>query len=332
MNFGRRSAAALVLVGVLVVAAAYGLVVVDRPRVESVDNEWGTVEENRSEVETEITVDNPLLLRLGDSAASVRYTVSLNGVQFASEAESVRLGGEDDVVTTSTWVNNDRIPAWWVTHVNSGETTTVTVDPSVVVQYVGLRLPASSLTRNRTFHTDLLEPLDTEETRRFSAFGRTVLVVDETDAEWGQATAERTPIDASATVTNSLPVPLPVTEVQYTVRMNDVVVGTGRAAEQTILPPESTRTLEARALIDNSRLDEWWVTHLRNDQTTRITVTFDATVRYGGVERRLPLEFLSYNRTFETDVFGSAATGNRSESRDPRLAGASRESAAGPGT
>jgi len=157
-----------------------------------------------------------------------------------------------------------------------------------VVRYAGLKLPAESLTRNRTFQTNLLEPLETEETRRFSAFGREVLVVDETDAQWGQATAERTPIDASARVTNSLPAPIPVTEIQYTVRMNGIVVGSGQAAEQTVLPAQSTRTLEARAVIDNSKLDDWWVTHLRNNQTTRLTVTFDATVQYGAVERTLP--------------------------------------------
>lgn len=310
----------LVLVGVVVVAAAYGLVVVDRPRVESVDNEWGTVEQNRSEVETEIVVDNPLLLRVGDSAADVSYTVALNGVTFATEEERVLLGGDGDVVTTTTWVNNDHISEWWVTHVNNDETTTVSVDPAVEVQYVGLELPARSLTRNRTFQTDLLEPLDTDETRRFSAFGRTLLVVNETHADWGRATAERTPIDASARVTNSLPVPVPVTEIQYTVRMNGIVVGSGEAAEQTVLQADSTRTLEARALIDNSRLDEWWVTHLRNDQTTTISVAFDAVVEYGGVERRLPLEFISYNRTFETDVFGSKAAENQSGSRAHRLA------------
>jgi len=303
-------------VAVLVVgAAAYGLLVFDRPSVESVENEWGTVEENQSEVETKIAVDNPWLLRLADSAANVKYTVALNDVVFATEEKKRVTLGSDDTLTTSTWVNNDRIPEWWVTHVNNNETTTVTVDPSVVVRYAGLKLPAESLTRNRTFQTNLLEPLETEETRRFSAFGREVLVVDETDAQWGQATAERTPIDASARVTNSLPAPIPVTEIQYTVRMNGIVVGSGQAAEQTVLPAQSTRTLEARAVIDNSKLDDWWVTHLRNNQTTRLTVTFDATVQYGAVERTLPLEFLSYNRTFETDVFGSGSVGNQSESR-----------------
>ncbi|GAA0674165.1 LEA type 2 family protein [Natronoarchaeum mannanilyticum] len=311
MALGWKSGvAALVVIALLGGIVAYGLVVVDRPRVESVDNSWGTVEENRSEVETEIAVDNPLLLRVSDGAANVRYTVAMNDVRVADEREKrVQLQGRDDVVTVRTWVDNDEIPDWWVTHVNRNETTTVRVDPTVALEYGGVDVPADSLTRERTFRTDLLEPLQTEQTREFSAFNRTALVVNETDAQWGHATAERTPINASATVTNPLPAPLPITNVSYTVRMNGVVVGQGQAGQQTLIPAESTRTIRANATIDNSELDEWWVTHLRNDETTQLSVDFNATVEYAGIERELPLEFVSYNRTFETDVFASSGSG-----------------------
>lgn len=315
MNSTRERAAVLLLVGLVVVAVAYGLLVVDKLRIESVENEWGAVNADRSEVETEITVDNPLLLRVGDAAASVEYTIALNGIQFASERkEAVHLGGQNDTVRLSTRVNNDKIPDWWVTHVNNDETSTVTVDPTVVLKYGGVSTPAEQWTRERTFDTDLLEPLEADQPRRFAALDRTMLVVNETDARWGHATAERTPIDASATVTNTLPVPLPITDVRYTVRMNGIVVGQGEAARQTLIPAGSTRTLEASAYIDNSRLDEWWVTHLRNNETTNLSVSFNATVRFGGIDRRLPLDFISYNQTFHTDVFESDAPGDQSGS------------------
>lgn len=323
----RRTLAAVAVVVVLLVGvAAYGLLFVDRPRVQAVDNEWGTVDADRTEIETEVAVANPLLLRVVDGAATLEYAVTMNDVQFAtSEKERVHLGGQRDVVTTSTWVNNDQIPAWWVTHVNNDETTNVTVDPTVAVEYVGVTLPAKSWTRERTFQTDLLAPLDVDEPRRFSAFDRTVVVVNETDARWGHATAEQTPINATATVTNELPVPLPITDVQYTIQMNGVVVGEGEAAQQTLIPAGATRTLDARAVVDNSRLDDWWVTHIRNEETTNLTVTFDATVEVGGVERRLPLRFISFERTFETDVFGAETVGGDSDARN-----ATAESAAEP--
>ncbi|MFB1064782.1 LEA type 2 family protein [Natrinema sp. H-ect4] len=304
----RRTGLVLFLAVVLLVAtAAYGVLAVDRPQVESVDNEWGAVTNDRTEVETRIGVDSPLLLRVGDAAADISYTVSMNDIEFATERENrVSLDGDESTVSVSTWLDNDEIPAWWVSHIKRNETTTVRVQPDIVVDVAGIRLPADEWTRTRTVHTDLLDPLETNESQEFQAYGRTVMVVDETNATWGNATANRTPIDASATVTNPTPIPVPITEIRYTVQLNGIVVGAGTAAERTVLEPDSTQSLEATAAIDNSRLDEWWVTHLRNDEASNLTVDFDATLEYGGVERTIPLEFISYERTFETDLLGAA--------------------------
>ncbi|WP_226039587.1 LEA type 2 family protein [Natrinema sp. DC36] len=315
----RRRTGIVIFVAVvlLVATAAYGVLAVDRPQVESVDNEWGTVTNDRTEVETRIGVDNPLLLRVGDAAADVSYTVSMNDIEFATEQENrVHLAGDESTVTVSTWLDNDEIPAWWASHINNNETTTVRVEPDVVVDYAGIQLPADDWTQTRTVHTDLLEPLETNESQEFQAFGRTVMVVNDTNAAWGNATVNRTPIDASATVTNPTPIPVPLTEIRYTVQLNGIVVGRGTAAEQTVLEPDSTQPLEATAAINNSRLDEWWVTHLRNDETSNLTVDFDATLEYGGVERTVPLEFISYERTFQTDLFGTADSSANESARN----------------
>lgn len=307
-----------VLVLGLVAGAAYGLVALDRPQIESIDNEWGTVTAERTAVESRVVVDNPLLLRLGDRAANVRYSVSLNGVRLASgQKRQVDLAGRENAVHLRTWIDNDDIPRWWVTHVNQNETTRVRVDPDVVLEYGGVDIPARPWTRNRTVRTDLLAPLQTDRTRRLRALNRTLLVVNGTDARWGHATAARTPIRATATVTNPTPVPLPVTQLDYEIRMNGVVVGRGTAARETVVPPGETRTLRVRAHLDNSRLDEWWVTHVRNGERSRLVVDVAATVEYGGVRRRLPLEFLSYERTFSTHVFADGGNASAAASVAP---------------
>jgi LEA14-like dessication related protein len=305
----RRRTWLVVLVAIVLIGAtvAYGLVALDRPQVESVDNEWGTVTSERTEVETRIGIENPRLLRVGDAAADVSYTVSLNDVEVASERKRrVDVAGDEANISASTWIDNDDVPAWWASHIRRNETTTVRVEPDVVVEYAGLRLPASEWTRTRTVRTDLLEPLQLTERREFRVGGQPVLVVNETDAQWGNATIDRTPINASATVTNPTRIPIPITELEYTVRLNDIPVGQGAAGEQLLLEPGRTRTIEANATIDTDRLDEWWVTHRRNDGTSTLTVDFTATVEYAGLEQRLPLDFLSYNRTFRTDLLGSS--------------------------
>ncbi len=298
----------LVAILLVVAAAAYGLFAVDRPQVESVDNEWGTVTSERTEIETRIAVDDPRLLRVGDAAADVSYTVSLNDVEVATERQRQIDSGTESEIAVSTWLDNDDIPAWWASHVERNETTTVRMEPEVVVEHAGIRRSADRWTQTRTVRTDLLEPLRTTENQAFEAGGRTLFVVNETDAEWGNATPNRTPIDASATVTNPTAIPIPIAEIRYTVQLNGIVVGDGVAGEQLLLEPERTQTIEANATIDTDTLDEWWVTHLRNDETSNLSVEFDATLEFAGAEREVPLEFLSYERPVRTDMLGSSDT------------------------
>ncbi|WP_245977678.1 LEA type 2 family protein [Halopiger aswanensis] len=275
----------------------------DRPQIESVDNEWGTVTADRTEVETQIDVDNPLLLRVGDATANVSYTISANDIVLASEQNNrVRLAGGESTVSVSTMIDNDQLPAWWASHINENETTEVRIEPDVTVDYAGLRLPADRWTHDRTVETDLLEPLQTNRSQQIQASDRTLFVVEETDAQWGNATTNSTPIQAEATVTNPTDIRVPITEIGYTIRLNDIVVGDGIAAEQAVIEPNSTRSIEATAAMDTAALDEWWVTHLQNDETSTLSVEFTATLEYAGIQREVPLDVLSYDRTFETDI------------------------------
>ena len=304
----RRRTATVILVAVILITAtvAYGVITADGPQIESIDNEWGTVTDEQTEVETRIAVDNPLLLRVGDTTANISYTISANDIVLASERNNrVRLAGSETTVAVSTKIDNDQLPAWWASHIDEDETTEVRIEPDVTVDYAGTRLPADRWTYNQTVQTDLLEPLQTNHSQQVRAYDRTIFVVEETDAQWGNATTNRTPIEAEATVTNPTRILVPITEIEYTIRLNDIVVGEGIAAEQTVIEPDSTRSIEANAAIDNSELDEWWVTHLQNDETSNLTVDFTATLEYAGIQREVPLDFLSYDRTFETDLLGS---------------------------
>lgn len=131
----------------------------------------------------------------------------------------------ETVVNVTTSANNDAIPEWWASHVNRNGTTTVRVQPTGVVDPFDITLPMRSQTRTRTFQTDLLAPLQTNETQRFRRFGRTLLIVNGTDASWGNATADRTPLHISATVTNPTPVPIPVIDIGYEIYMNGIKAG-----------------------------------------------------------------------------------------------------------
>jgi LEA14-like dessication related protein len=202
---------------------------------------------------------------------------------------------------------NERIPAWWVSHVRNDERTTVRIDASVHSSTLGRSV---DLPQRRTVETDLIGQFRSTADRPVNAdlplVSDPVLVIRETDAQWGNVTDRRTPIDASMTVYNPKTVPYVVTEIGYNVTMNGVPVGNGTTDRAHAIPGRSERTVGTTVAIDNRRLDEWWVSHLRNDQVSELRIDFHATVRLpDGSTVRVPLDALTYTETIETDVFGT---------------------------
>ncbi|MFC4360007.1 LEA type 2 family protein [Halobium salinum] len=303
-------AAVLVLVaaGVAVATGVFGA-----PSVAGVDNRFGPVDDETTAVETDLHVSNPNPLGVSFGDATVDYAVSMNGVGMAEGTKSgVALDRGASTLAFRTDMHNERIPDWWVSHVRNDERTTLTVDASVsspLLGGAGVDAPAVE----REVETDLVGGFASNETRPVNAsrplVSDPVLYVNETDAAWGEVNDSATPIDTNFTLYNPKPVPVALTEVGYTVTMNDVTVGQGASDRTYVVPSGEARTLETTTRIDNSELDEWWVSHLQRNQTTDLRIEFYATLRVGGDSIRVPLDSLTYEKTFETDVFGTKADG-----------------------
>ena len=311
-----KVAAAVVglLVASLVGAVAVG--VLGAPAVEDVQNRFGDVTDETTVIHTDLVVHNPnpIGVRLGDTR--IDYTVRMNGVPMAEGGGvglDIRAGNSTQRFTTE--MDNDRIPPWWRSHVNGGERTVVTINATVRTSVLGER--RFDLAQEREIETDIIGEFNSEETRPVEAedppptTSNPILYVNRTAADWGRATERRTPIDMEFVVFNPHLEPYVVTELGYEITMNDVRVGEGRSRDTYVIPGGGTETLEATTSIRNDRLDEWWVTHLRNDQVTDLRIDFYALVELPtGNTVRVPLEELTYEETIETDVFGTKnATG-----------------------
>ncbi len=310
--------AAVALVAIVVVGLGFVTGVLGVPSVESVDNRFAGVNESTTVVATtlELTNPNPFAISLGGLA--VDHTITMNGVEMGSgHQEGITLRQDNATVPFRTFVDNGQIPEWWYTHVKNGERTRVTVHADVSH---GLVDEAVSVQRQRTFRTDVLTGFNRSETRAIDAnlgfVEDPVLYVNETTAHWGANVTRRwTPISLNATVYNPRPFPYTITAVGYTIEMNGVEVGAGRTARGVVVPGNSAETVQARAVIDNSRLDEWWVTHVERGQRTNVTVDLFVLVDPpewlpGDTDTiRIDHPRLDYETSFETDVFGENGSG-----------------------
>ncbi|WP_435176778.1 LEA type 2 family protein [Halorussus sp. AFM4] len=304
--------AAVLAVGMVVSAVGVGaalttgVVSLQPPTVESVDNEWGEVTSERTGIRTRLVVNNPNGVGV-PGVATVKYDVLMNDVTVAEGSSGLSLSPGRNELTLRTHIDNGKIPEWWASHINNGEETTLSVRPSVSAVFLSRDLPAF----DRTFETDMLSAFDSDAEQSVEVGGRTLLTVAGTDASWGTATANRTPLRFSATVRNPNGAPITFSKLGYEVSMNDVTVAAGTTEGGVEIPANATDTIRVNATLDNRKLDEWWVSHLRNDETTTLDVSVFAIDDTGNETRRVPLSFMSERVVFETDVLGGGEASTR---------------------
>lgn len=300
---------AIGIVAVVVIIAALAAVLVaayDQPRVDSIESEFGEVDDDEAEVHTTVVVDNPNDQAL-PGGIDLGYTVALNDVEVATgQQRGVRIQPGQNTIETTARFDNSKIPAWWVTHVNNGERTAMTTRARVGFAGlpVGPRLPGE----RQEITTDLLGPLGEDEESTVKLGDSDVLVVGQQDAEWREADAETTPLEFSTELENVHDRPVRLDGTVYEMRMNGVVVGEGETDDGIELDPGESRTFHVAAAIDTPKMQEWWVAHLRNGESTDLQIEVFAVADDDGERKRLPLSVFERQATFETDLLGSGET------------------------
>jgi LEA14-like dessication related protein len=132
-----------------------------------------------------------------------------------------------------------------------------------------------------------------------------VAVIRQRNGSFGAVSEAETPIEISFVVYNPKDVPIVVSELGYNVTMNGIDIGEGVTERTYLIEPRSSERIETTVRLQNERLDEWWVSHIRNDQETRLFIDFSARLSVEGVAATtVPLEGLDYGTTFETNIFG----------------------------
>jgi len=302
-----RIVGTVLLVLVVGFGAAYAGGIIGAPTVEGMSNSFGTVNESTTVIETNVTVNNPNPVGISLGGVSVNYTVDMNEVRMASgDKKGIGVGTGNSTLTLRTLMDNQQIPKWWASHLQNGERTSVGVSATIKSSTLGQSFSTSL--PSRTIGTDLLSAFNSTEERPVNAnqplVSDPVLWVNETSASWGDVTAAETPTDMSFTVYNPNSYPITVSELGYNVTMAGVDMGEGATEDPYVIAPGTEETLEADVIIDNTKLDQWWVEHLNNDQSSMLRISFYAEASVGGETLRIPLEAFTHEEEIETDVFG----------------------------
>ncbi|WP_435358086.1 LEA type 2 family protein [Haloarchaeobius sp. DFWS5] len=317
-------------VGLLSLVVALVLVVsvlgVGLPSVSGVENRFDGANNTTTVIVSDLNVSNPNPIGSKFLDASAEYEVTMNGVAMANGTkERIDTPPGQSTVTMRTNLQNDRIPKWWVTHVRNDEQTTVRIDASLDSGLIDQSFP---VTQTQNVQTDMLSSFNSTETREVNAnrafVSDPVLYVNETGAQWGNVTAEETPIVLDFYVYNPKPYPIPISEIGYDITMNDVSVGQGTNTKEHVLASGAVTQVRTVTTVDNDKLDDWWASHIQNNQVTQVRINFDAKVDVAGTSFSVPMDRFTYEETIETDIFGTKdqpRSGGANESETTTAAG-----------
>ncbi len=306
MKRWKKAVAAVVVAGAAVaVAAVAGYLAgwLGAPRVTSIENSWGNVSANETELVTTATVDNPNPFDV--TISSLRYAVLLNDIVIAKGHDAdVTLKHGATVIDSVSSVNMSRVPRWWSSHVDRGETTHIEFMYTV-------KATAGPLHRTRTIHesygtvhTDLLQTLRLSQPRNVTASidgsERRLLVASDFTATWDSVTGEATVINTTVHLYNPHDSAIEVDAFTYRFGMNNLTVGRGSLTGSVTLPPHETTQVACSAVVNGSDLIQWFATHIENDETTRYTVDSSATFTYHG--RQHTASPVNLTGSFSTDI------------------------------
>ncbi|WP_436927174.1 LEA type 2 family protein [Halosimplex amylolyticum] len=279
----------------------------ERPRIDDTSREWGAVDDETTEILTTVALNNTNRDGAINDLLSLRVAqrTAVNGVPVATGRHRTdELDPGRTRVELASTMNNSQVPVWWARHVNRGETSTVTTMPDVRADLGFSQFDVTVTDRTSEFETDLLAGLGDGEAETVRIDGHDALVVRPESVQWGEATPETAPIDVAATLENEQPTPVNVTEIRYRVALNDVVLANRTAPESHTVGPGETESVGFTMTLDNRRMDEWWVTHVRRGETSDVTIAVTATVETRAGTETVRLDSLSQNSTMTTDVLG----------------------------
>ncbi len=295
MKFMKRLLVLLVAFALLGCSQSVG-----KPELKKVVNEWGNVTEDYTEIITKVTIYNPNPFPI--PIKDVQTEVFLNGMKVGSgkSLQSEIKPKSDSVVIISTEIRNDYIPKWWVSHIKNGERSILDVKGYLVLdlKVTSFKFPLPEI--HREFRTNFLKGISANG--QIVTLGPYKVEIESVKAGWGRVDENVTEIIATLKIKNDNTLPLVLTKTHYSVRANGISIGDGYTNVSTIIPPKSESEVPIVISIKTERLKDWWVSHLRNGEKTKLEVSIRPYVKIGG--RFYEFELTKMESIVETRLLG----------------------------
>ena len=293
---------AVVLISVFLLGCAQkGTLTIGKPEIRSISNEWGKVTDSTTEIITKVRVynPNPISIPLKDILTEIYMNDIKMGEGSALKAE-IKANSESTIVI-STKLENSRIPEWWVSHIKNNEKSKMTVKGYLVfdLKITEFKYP---IELSNPIETDILAGLSSDKPQKIKV-GTITLTIESMESHWGDVNEDFTEIITLAKIRNDNLIPVPITKFYYSVEMNGIKLAEGFNNVETVIKPKSDATLTLVTKLNNKMLDEWWVSHIKNGEKTKVKIILQPVVEIDGKEFKFTLA--EKESEFTTNLLGS---------------------------
>ncbi|MBI4198422.1 MAG: LEA type 2 family protein [Chloroflexi bacterium] len=294
----------LVMVFLAVLAVAFG--VAKPPKLVAAKHSWGQVNRESTQVVTLVQMENPNVFDINTSRISFQADIYLNDVLMGrGSLAEVHIPSGASTSRVETHMDNNLLPRWWASHLENQEFTTVRIQARGILHLVR-NFSFSPPDLSRTVETDLLGKANSTDPQVLSQ-GPFSLLIKSRQLQWGQVKEDTTEVLGSLVVRNTGATTITVARTSVLARMNAVVMAQTDSTEAIPLPPGKDVTVPFRAVMDNSRLLEWWPSHVNAAERTTFSLRVEATLVGTGADGTpfsLSVPLLEHQDLLVTNLLG----------------------------
>ncbi len=289
----------ILLTSAILFAGCFGQIKVGKPEIKGVTHHWGEINDKTTEILTDVVVYNPNPIPI--PIKRIQVDVYMNGIKMG-EGENIGPAelkpSEDTTIRLSTKIDNSKIPEWWVSHIKNGENTDFALKGKIVfdLKIMDFNWPFE---QNYKLHTDFLKEMNLNNVP-FTV--GPIQLYASVKSKWGSVTEKKTEIIHEITFRNPNSFPIPVTKIDYGIWMNNIRIGEGSSANPALLTPNGYTKLTFKTEIDNSKLVEWWPTHLKRGEKSVIKVKITPVIKVFG--QKFSFTLLETENEFKTNLLG----------------------------
>lgn len=278
---------------IVIVAIAYLTGIIGLPSVGVEDpGDWGNSTANSTEIVTTLNVNNPNPIGVTISSGfSAEYQVALNDVELVSGSrDSISIPKGESTITLRSTLDNEQLTPWWVAFVRNNETiemrATGSADIDALVSKT-IDFPAfeQTLLADQRPVVDSFDGAVSEMEGAYTAdagLASAGYEIRNASAAWGEVTEPTSNMTLTFEIHNpgDVPVPLVPDGFRLNATGNDVPLFTaGRDAltpqnvsPDAMLAPGETRTVVYTVSMSNENIDEWFVSHVQNNEQTQFVI------------------------------------------------------------